>query len=142
MRQLANALGTLFPVRLAIGVALGFLMKTLVHVAALVEKGELWIALDEFSSVWYVIVIAPLLFINVVLRSRDAPEQSAHHVSTIDLMITRSGLPRAQANQVWRSLIEKYLTSVQPDLSRPPPRLDVLFEEAKREVTDTSDPPL
>jgi hypothetical protein len=140
-RLVLSALGALFPVRLAVGLALGFLVKTIVHVAATIQEQVLWRTLDEYNSIWYVIIVAPLLFIPVIIRSHGVPEQALHHINTIDLMITRSGLTPAQAQMMWRSLIEKYLASVQPDLSHPAPALDTLFEDTKHELRNTTDPP-
>lgn len=138
-RYLVTSLGTLFPVRLALGIAIGFAIKTCIHVLAETGADKSWVAFDEFNSIWYIVVVAPWLFVPIIFGRRGAPESTVHHINTVDLLIARSGLSPHQKSLIWRSLIEKYLNAVQPDLSRPSPALSALLDEAKKDAQNSSE---
>jgi hypothetical protein len=140
-RFLVTSLGTLFPVRLALGVAVGFGAKTGVHVLAETTAEKSWVALDEFSSIWFILILTPWLFVPIIFGRKGAPESAVHHINTVELLIARSGLSPHQRTMIWRSLIEKYLNAVQPDLSRPSPALNALLDDAKKDIDGTPENP-
>jgi hypothetical protein len=101
------------------------LSKMVVNVLADVFAGQpVWHALNAFSLIWYLIVVIPLFFGMVAFGRKDAPELAVQQVNTVRLLMSEAGLSAAQRQIIWRSVIDKYIDAVGPDLSRQPALTD------------------
>jgi hypothetical protein len=136
LRLMTGMLGAGYPMRLYVGVAIGTLIKMFVGVLAFVYPDQVvWHALDVFSLTWYLVIVIPLLFAPLAFGHKGAPESVAHQVKTIELLISQAGFTKVQAALIWKSLIDKYIKAMQPDLSRAPKLAD-LYKETAKELSD------
>jgi hypothetical protein len=125
--------------RLYFGVACGTLVKMAVTVLATTYAGQLvWQTLESFSLIWYLLVAIPLFFGPMAFGRKGAPESVAQQVNTIQLLMSQAGFSKAQAQLIWKSLIDKYIKAMQPDFSRGPKLVD-LYRETAKELSDGGD---
>lgn len=138
-RMITSTFATNYPMRLAIGVALACFVQTVVHVLARTFPDDPALqALDEFATIWYLIIFTPLMYLPVILGKEGAPESVVTQINTIKALISEGDFGTVQRIMIWRSLTDKYLAALQPDLSRPP-KLRDLYHEAANEIHP--DPP-
>lgn len=134
LRLLTKGLGSGHPIRLLCGVSFGLFVKIVISVLLKVyPENPVWMALNEYPAVWYVLVIAPLLFIPVVFGREGALEAAILQINTLKLLITEGGFSETQERLIWRSVVERYVNGIQPDLSRSP-SLTELSKNALDEV--------
>jgi hypothetical protein len=129
---MTGMLGARHPMRLYVGVAIGTFIKMSVGVLASAYPDQMvWHALDADSLTWYLTIVTPLFFASLVFGHRGAPESVAQQVKTIELLMSHAGFTKAHAALIWKSLIDKYIKAMQPDLSRAPKLADLYKETAK-----------
>jgi hypothetical protein len=134
-RVLTSSFGTNYPMRLGIGAAFSCLLKTLVHVMAKVHPTEvIWLTLDEFGAIWYIAAITPLAFVTIVFGKKGAPEGVIYQINMVRALIAEGNFAPYQRILFWRSLTEKYLAALQPDISRNP-SIRNLADETKEEFS-------
>jgi hypothetical protein len=125
LRLLTNGLGAGHPIRLLCGVSLGLLARIAISVLAKLYPDNLfWATLNEYTAAWYVVIITPLLFISLVFGRRGALEAPIQQINTVRLLIEEGDFSIGQQRLFWRSLVEKYIKSIQPNLSRSPSLTD------------------
>jgi len=91
LRLLIRAVGAGYPMRLVFGASGGAALKIVLTVAARHNpESAVWNAFNEFSVLWYVIIVTPLLFMPIIFGRRGALEQVAHHVDTLRLFIDQA----------------------------------------------------
>ncbi|WP_315804368.1 hypothetical protein [Bradyrhizobium sp. SZCCHNS3002] len=134
-RLITRAFGTNYPMRLAIGISLACLVHTVVRVfAKALPESNIWQALNEFGTTWYILIIAPLLFVSIVFGKQGAPEGAIQQINTIKALISEGGFNSSQRVMIWRSIVDKYLTALRPDLWGKPD-LGRIFDEVKNDFT-------
>jgi hypothetical protein len=134
-RIITGAVGTNYPMRLGIGIAFACLSQTVVRVLARINPDVVvWQTLNDLGTIWYLIIITPLMFLTVVFGKRGAPEGAVQQINTIRALIAEGNFSSAQRVMIWRSLVEKYLNALQPDLSSAP-RLKPMFDEVSKDFT-------
>ena len=138
LRLLTSALGAGHPIRLLCGVSLGLLTRIAISVLTKLYPDNLfWAALNEYTSAWYVVIITPLLFMPLVFGRRGALEAPIQQINTIKLLIEEGDFSSSQQRLFWRSLVEKYIQSVQPNIASSPSITNLseqTVEELRRET--------
>jgi hypothetical protein len=79
------------------------------------------------------LLITPLFFSTIIFRRSGAPESAIHQVNTVQLLIDKGGFTNAQRQLIWRSLIEKYLRAIEPDISKEA-KLSELIKESVEDI--------
>jgi hypothetical protein len=124
-RFLFSALGGRHPIRLFVGISCSCAAKFIVHVMAKTHlEAPIWSAMDDFSTWYFILFIAPLFFILIVVGRNGALEATIHQANTIRMLLDEAGIKGARRQAVWNLFIERYIraltsgTLTSPDLTQ------------------------
>ncbi|WP_315782197.1 hypothetical protein [Bradyrhizobium sp. SZCCHNPS1003] len=139
IRLVLGALGAAHPIRLAIGVAAGVILKIFLDGLAVSFPNILFLkAISAYQMYWFLIACSPLPFAPMLLGNRNAPESVVHKINTMQAILDRAKLSRVHEQMFWRTLLDKYVAAANTDLSRNPD-LGKLFDESKAEIQIPND---
>lgn len=139
LRLVLKALGAGHPVRLSIGIAVGIVMKMLVDGLELAFPAHPFLkAVSAYQMYWFLIACSPLAFIPIIVGKRNAPEAVVHTINTIQALLDRAKLSKANEQMFWHALLDKYVAAAKPDF-RVSPNLEQAFDETRKEIPISQD---
>ncbi|MCA1453553.1 hypothetical protein I6F35_10040 [Bradyrhizobium sp. BRP22] len=140
LRLLMKSLGAGHPIRFAIGLAIGTVIKMVIDALSLALPEVLFLkGISSYQMHWYLLASAPLAFVPMVFGKRNAPESVVHTINTIQALLDRAKLSKPNEQMLWRALLEKYVSAATPELSSTPDPKQ-LFDEALKELPVSDDP--
>jgi hypothetical protein len=137
LRQLLKVFGSTHPIRVGIGICLGFLIKIVwVLGVAYFPTSVLFKELNNLPVFYNCIVLVGLLMIPAAFGRRGAPEDASLQIRTIEALLDAGNFSSSHRRLIWHSLVQKYLEAVRPNLDKP---LNIdLVEEARDTITAQS----
>ena len=87
------------------------------------------------SSLFYISTATAIFFLPLAFGRRSAPEEAVQNIATVDAILDRADLSKAQRQMIWRSLLERYVRTAGPDLKTPVRVTDLLDEQTKERTS-------
>jgi hypothetical protein len=133
-RLLFSALGGRHPIRLFVGISCGCLAKLIVHaLAETYVEAAIWSAMDDFSTWYYVVFVAPLLFVPMLVGRHGAPESAIHEANALRMLLDEAGIKGAQRQKFWNTFIDRYVGALASGTLRSPD-LRQVFDDTVKEL--------
>jgi hypothetical protein len=118
LRDITNILFVQHPLRLAVCLCLGVVLKGGVEILQVSHSELVWLAGAAMQPYYFYIALAILVgFSNAFIKRSEPPE--APLLRLIDILITEGHISQSEKRQIFRALIQKCIDKFAPNERRP-----------------------
>ena len=140
LAMLGHAFGLNYPIRYALGFSGGLTVCGVFRFLASYDPANAFFSAGADLD-WFYFPLGGLTiaFILLMVLPRRVPEAEWQKLDTIEDMLRRGNLTKAEQRTVWRNLANKYVDRLQPFSETETRTLEDLVAEAEQEVADGAD---